>query len=185
MRIIGTQKHLRILGKFCSHSVKTTLALLLLNNNCCLTTYAENRVKPAYNYFKQKFEVELKPLVEIFKYAQFFDPSKVGELKPSSSDIDNLKVFPFLKDRLEELKRELPKPDGVSPELDKLEWWKNHQLELPNWSRACKTTLLIQPSSAAAECVFSLLSNGFKESQTSALEDYIKTSLMVQYNGRG
>ena len=66
----------------------------------------------------------------------FFDPTKVGELKPSSSDIDNLKVFPFLKDRLEELKRELPlymvKVDGVSPELDKLEWWKNHRLKLPN-----------------------------------------------------
>ena len=132
--------------------------------------------------------MELKPLVEIFKYARFFDPAKVGELKPSSSDIDNLKVFPFLKDRLEELKRELPlymaKADGVSPELDKLEWWKKHQLELPNWSRACKTALLIQPLSATAECVFSLLNNSFKESQTSALEDYIETSLMVQYNGR-
>ena len=92
-----------------------------------LLDYAENCVKLAYNYFKQKFEVELKPLVGIFKYARFFDPTKVGELKPSSSDIDNLKVFPFLKERLEELKRELPlynmaKADGVSPELDKLEW---------------------------------------------------------------
>ena len=27
----------------------------------------------------------------------------------------------------------------------------------------CKTALLIQPSSTAAECVFSLLNNGFKE----------------------
>ncbi len=53
----------------------------------------------------------------------------------------------------------MAKADGVSPELDKLEWWKKHQLELPNWSRACKTALLIQPSSAAAEHVFSLLSN--------------------------
>ena len=69
-----------------------------------------------------------------------------------------------------------------APELDKLEWWKNH---LPNWSRACKTALLILPSSAAAaERVFSLLNNSFKESQTSALKDYIETSLMVQYNGR-
>ena len=87
-----------------------------------LLDYAENCVKPAYNYFKQKFEVKLKPLVEIFKYARFFDPAKVGELKPSSSDIDNLKVFPFLKGQA---RRELPlymaKADGVSPELDKLE----------------------------------------------------------------
>ncbi len=26
----------------------------------------------------------------------------------------------------------MAKADGMSPELDKLEWWKNHQLELPN-----------------------------------------------------
>jgi hypothetical protein len=120
-----------------------------------LLNYAENCVKPA---FKQKFEVELKPIVEIFKYAGFFDSAKIGELKPSSSDIDSLEVFPFLKDSLELLKRELPlymaKADGVSQDLDKLEWWKNHQFELPNWSRACKTALLIQPSSAAAERVF-------------------------------
>ena len=74
----------------------------------------------------------------------------------------------------------MEKADGVSPELDNLEWWKNHQLELPNWLRACKTALLIQP----AERVFSLLNNSFKESQTYVLEDYIETSLMVQYNGR-
>ena len=114
--------------------------------------------------------------------------TKIGELKPSSSDIDSLEVFPFLKNSLELLKRELPlymaKADGVSQDLDKLEWWKNHQFELPNWSRACKTALLIQPSSAAAERVFSLLNNTFKDSQASALEDYIETSLMVQYNGR-
>ena len=76
--------------------------------------------KPAYSYFKQKFEVELKPIVEVFEYARFFDPAKVNELKPSSSDIDHLKVFPFLKDRLDALKGELPlymaKADGVSQE---------------------------------------------------------------------
>ena len=46
----------------------------------------------------------------------------------------------------------------------------------------CKTALLIQPSSAAAERVFSLL-NSFKENQARALEDYIETSIMLQYNG--
>ena len=53
---------------------------------------------------------------------------------------------------------------------------------LPNWSIACKTALLIQPSSAPAECVFSLLNNSFKDNQARALEDYIETSIMLQYN---
>ena len=46
----------------------------------------------------------------------------------------------------------------------------------------CKTALLIQPSSAAAERVSSLLSNSFKENQARALEDYIETSIMLQYS---
>ena len=35
----------------------------------------------------------------------------------------------------------------------------------------CKTAVLIQPSSEASECVYSLLNNSFKENQARALED--------------
>ena len=34
----------------------------------------------------------------------------------------------------------------------------------------------------AAEWVFSLLSNSFQDSQQASLEDYISTSVMLQYN---
>ena len=56
---------------------------------------------------------------------------------------------------LEGLKHELPTymaiADGVSTQVDKILWRKNHKNELPNWSRACKLVLLIQLSSAAAK----------------------------------
>jgi hypothetical protein len=68
-----------------------------------------------------------------------------------------------------------------SLDVDKLDWWKQHETELPLWSRNCKSVLLIQPSSVAAERVFSLLANSFNERQTSDLE---QTSLMLQYNYR-
>ena len=42
----------------------------------------------------------------------------------------------------------------------------------------------LQPSSAAAERVFSLLNNSFKEQLYSSLEDYIDTSIMLQYNAK-
>ena len=42
--------------------------------------------------------------------------------------------------------------------------------------------LLVQPSSAAAERVFSLLESSFSQRQSSALEDYISLSVMLQYN---
>ena len=41
---------------------------------------------------------------------------------------------------------------------------------------------LIQPSSAAAERVFSILASSFGKQQESSLEDYIQLSVMMQYN---
>ncbi len=38
----------------------------------------------------------MKEAVSAFKYAQYFDPTKINELKPTSNDIDNLRVLPFL-----------------------------------------------------------------------------------------
>ena len=153
-----------------------------------LINFATDCIKPAITYFKQKFESDLQPIVTAFKYARYFDPPKVSELNPSATDIDHLKAFPFLSNKLEDLKKELPsylaKVDGLSPNIDKLEWWKVHENELPYWSAACQLVLLVQPSSAAAERVFSLLSNSFGDQQTSSLEETIETSIMLQYNYR-
>ena len=74
--------------------------------------------------------------------------------------------------------------NGLSVDTDKLDWWKRHEVELPLWSKAFKACLLLQPSSAAAERVFSLLQNSFTHRQTLSLEDYIQTSVMLQYNYR-
>ena len=51
---------------------------------------------------------------------------------------------------------------------------------LPNWSAAAKKMILIQPSPAAAEQVFSLLKASFGEQQDMALQDYIEASHMLQ-----
>ena len=59
-----------------------------------------------------------------------------------------------------------------------IQWRRDHAHKLPYWSQACNFITLIQPSSAAAERVFSLLANSFNSNQESALEDYIQTSLM-------
>ena len=98
-----------------------------------------------------------------------------------------LSAFPFFSTSLiEELKKELPDylsvAEDVSSAIDPIAWWKNQEYRLPNWSQACKYATLIQPSSAAAERVFSLLANSFTSSQESALEDYIQASVMLQYN---
>ncbi len=154
-----------------------------------LLNYAEVCVTPAYNYFKAKFDCDLKPTLMAFKSARFFSPSKINAIRPSPSDINDLSVLPFLSSPvIEELKKELPlylaQAEDVSPSVDPIVWWRDHAYRLPHWSEACKLITLIQPSSAAAERVFSLLANSFNNTQESALEDYIETSVMLQYNHR-
>ena len=150
-----------------------------------LIDYAKSCIQPAYDYFNSRFDGELKIPVLAFKAARYFDPSKINELKPTLSDIDSLKVLPLIKNPLiTNLKTELPtymsKAEDVLPTVSKTEWWKKHAHELPFWSSACKSILLLQPSSASAERVFSLLNNSFKEQQYSSLEDYVETSIMLQ-----
>ena len=47
-----------------------------------------------------------------------------------------------------------------------------------------KQILLVQPSSAAAERAFSLLSAAFSNPQDSALPDYHQANVLLQYNKR-
>ena len=121
--------------------------------------------------------------IESYKAAWLFFYPKVCELKPTGTDIDDLKVFPFFTQSiLEGLKAELPlyllKADGVST---KLQWWQSHEEELPRWwSNACKQVVLIQLS--AAERIFSLLTNSSNERQNSHLGIIAETSIMLSYN---
>ena len=57
--------------------------------------------------------------------------------------------------------------EDVDPSYDPLVFWKEHESTLPTWSQAARQVLLVQPSSAASERVFSLLRNSFGERQHS------------------
>ena len=154
-----------------------------------LIAYGKACCDPAYAFFKAKFDNELHHNVLCFKSARYFSPIKVNELKSSSVDIDTLSIFPFFTPELiSNLKRELPEylaeAKGSSNQVNPLSWWKMHAEKLPTWSDVCKMVLLLQPSSAAAERFFSLLSSTFSMSQESSLEDYIQVSVMLQYNHR-
>jgi len=52
---------------------------------------------------------------------------------------------------------------------------------LPNWSTIAKV-MLIQPSSAAAKRVFSLLKASFGEQQEACLQDYIEAAITSKYS---
>ena len=155
-----------------------------------LVKYAESCVEPAYKYFEDKLGEDLAISLSIFKQARKFDPSKIVDMHSSPDDIEELCIFPFLNSDsiIHELKSELPKylaaANDVDPTTDKKSWWKRNEEILSSWSKACKSVLLVQPLSAAAERVFSILSNSFTDRQEHALRDYIETSVLLQYNCR-
>jgi len=53
--------------------------------------------------------------------------------------------------------------------LSAFPFFKIHATQLPVWLSAAKSTLLVQPSFAAAERVFSLLNSSFKSQQDLSL----------------
>ena len=50
---------------------------------------------------------------------------------------------------------------------------------ISHWSSAVMKVLLVQPSSAAAERVFSILNSSFNDSQEHALVDYLQACVML------
>ena len=57
--------------------------------------------------------------------------------------------------------------------------WKSNAMELPKCDNAFRLVMLVQPSSAAAERVFSILQH-FTAQQQSSLEDYLELPVMLQ-----
>ena len=148
--------------------------------------YGKPCVKTGLDYFISKFQNELSDCVKAFKAARF---SKRAEMQPTATEVDSLKIFPFFTNTtLHNFKTELcvymAKAASVIPEVTTLFWWQNHSNELPHWSAAVQDVVLVQPSFAAAERVFSFLLGSFDPQQDNALNDYIQASLMLQYNSR-
>ena len=154
-------------------------------------TYAKNCVQPGLSYFHLQLSTSLKKSLEVCKAFQLFSPQKAYTMQPDASKIDQLlSCVPFLNNSgtLNALKAELPtylsKAGGTDENFSPLEWSKINAPSLPEWSEATKKVLLIQPSSAASERVFSLLKNSFNEQQEASLQDYVEASIMLQYNYR-
>ena len=72
---------------------------------------------------------------------------------------------------LEGLKGELSSYLAKVSDIDILRWLQQNESALPCWVAAARKVLLVQPSSVA-----------FNQQQQSSLQDYIETSLMLQYN---
>ena len=126
----------------------------------------------------------------MFKAARLFSPRRITQLCPVANGVDVLTSIAFLNDAamIANMKNELPRylarADGIADGIDPIRWWKENEAKLPFWSAAAKLILLMQPSSASSERVFSILMTAFRHLQDLALQDYIVCSFMLQFNKR-
>jgi hypothetical protein len=76
---------------------------------------------------------------------------------------------------------------AVDPPLtleDMLAFWKETRTNLKAWAKFTWRVLLCQPSSAAVECVLSLLEAKFNSQQRHASQDCVYQSFTLDYNNR-
>ena len=157
-----------------------------------LKAWAKARVQPGITWFLHKFNVQLLPMVQVFRYVRYFCPVQVQMLQPNAEAIEELRCLPFLDDAIitglqGELAAYLAACDCCREmsDLEKVEWWQQNGGPLPHWASAVRRVLVLQVSSAAAKRVFSLLKATFSEQQQHALTDYLQASLMLRFNKRG
>ena len=101
----------------------------------------------------------------------FFEASSIrcGIIKLISQD--TIAIFQ------EKLSLYLAKVAGTAPSVDYLYWWKNNADSLPNWALCARKILCVQPSSEAAERLFSIINSSFDNQQENALQDYIEAAI--------
>ena len=153
---------------------------------------------PAFQCFLNTLANDLvvSPTMKVFRAAQLFSLGAVKVSRPTAADVERIRArdvpFKNTNDVIQSLKDELPTylvkaaviSDAFDILSDSVQWWKDVSPDLPSWSFAVQKVVLVQPSSAAAERVFSLLMTMFGDQQHYVLEDYVEAALMLRVNDR-
>ena len=126
-----------------------------------------------WNLVEDKFGNDLKSALSAFKCLRYFD---LQNLMNCSQVLVIFKYFPP-SDLKKELSTYLAAANGMQSSWNggRITQFSYHFGLLVDWPFFYFNLLL-----KAAEWVFSLLSNSFKENQQNALEDYVSTSVMLQ-----
>lgn len=133
--------------------------------------YAQSCVQPGIDYLNTQLSSNF---LSAFKAARLFSAQNNAVMQPDSGVIDSLSAFPFFD----------------SPVIFHM-WVRildvligGSCIALYSHTGQLLPASIVQPSSAASERAFSLLNSSFSQQQQHALQDYVQTSLMLQYNNR-
>lgn len=151
-------------------------------------------IAPVQQYFQEKWREEAAAL-EFFKIARWFSPvhaSAMGITERTVRDFatnfaDRGKpLIPWLAAEVPGLLEDLPVYvdcyTTTSENVDLMIWWPAQRARLRTFAKCAKRLTLAQPTSGAAERVFSVYRRQFSCLQAAALEETLETSVMLEYN---
>ena len=112
--------------------------------------------------------------LKVFKAARIFDPAwfcvqNDTTIHDAVTELTNVPAMHMDEKKTSGILAEVPlykaSASGFDVKQDLVEWWRLHHLKLPLLCAGAQIAMLIQPSSAAAERVFSIL-NMFNSQQS-------------------
>ena len=127
----------------------------------------------------------LKKQLAAFDVAHLLLPTKINDVVVVDVNIFNAlpSMTPEWQNRLlAELPAYRALAHGAGYATDTWTWWCSQKDALPEWFQLATMCALLQPSSAAAERVFSKLRAFLSRRQEAALEDGVEASMMLNYN---
>ena len=146
-----------------------------------LRTYAHARIghHPGAKYAET---------MKLFKAAKLTDYMFMKTHKHSDDEVRSLSVFPFVDDDmmeglLNEKEDYFLAASDTDEEYGHMAFWGQHKQKLPKWHAVVMVVVLLQPSSAFMERVFSILRCCFDERQQSVYSDSICASALLKYIG--
>ncbi|CAN0189541.1 unnamed protein product, partial [Ectocarpus sp. 8 AP-2014] len=136
-------------------------------------------------------EAKLAETMKLFKAAKLTDFTYMKTHKYSNDKIRSLSLFPFVDDDmmdglLKEKNDFYVAATDTDTDYDNMTFWSDNKRILPTWHELVLGIVLLQPSSAFMERVFSILRCCFSERQESVYSDRICASALLKYNrGKG
>jgi hypothetical protein len=153
-----------------------------------------DKVERSFVYFEHTIITGMATTLAIYKAFRLLDPARIDILGADSASVEmQLKLIPFFStDEVAALMaqlaayRALAIGEGMDDTVDRESWWEHHAhtAGVDCWYAAATKVMICQPSSAAAERVFSmLLALMGPQQQARALQGTQEAAIMARYNG--
>ena len=150
-------------------------------------------IEPALTYFDQKFSVDLRTAMVCFEAFDLCNPINICHMSSAVvaeklNKLHGINMKFLTSQHVLQLRAELPafvaQARDMDVDVDVLHWFKQRCKVIPAWSAYFKKVVIIAPSSAASERVFSVLRRVRDSDQDTALFDATQVAVMGAFNGR-